>query len=114
MATINIQTGVLKQDKYLVADYSNAVSPFFQNGGMVSGSLPKTGSGSEEPAQYANGDTVQIDIPAATEITFASITQENGTVITYTESNTVNPRGIRLSFTAPDTPHIRFLIIYRV
>lgn len=114
MATINIPTGVLKQDKYLVADYSNAVSPFFQNGGIVAGELPKTGGGNDDPYMYATGDTIQIDLPAITEISFAMITQENGTVITFTTSSITNPRGIRISFTAPDTPHIRFLIVYKV
>ena len=114
MATINIKTGVLPQDKYLVADYSNAVSPFFQNGGIVSGSLPKTGAGINDPYQYAISDTIQLDLPAVAEILFASITQENGTIITHTISNITNPRGIRISFTAPDTPYIKFLVVYRV
>lgn len=109
MATVNIQTGVLKQDQYLVADYSNAVSPFFQNGGVVAGAL------SVSAGDFSPSDTVQIDLAAATEITFAQITKEDGTVITHSVSAITQPRGYRVSFTAPSSISIaRFLIIYKV
>lgn len=107
MATVTIQSGVLKQDKFLVADYSNAVSPFFQNGGMLAGEL-------RDGVDYEQGDTLNFDIPAATKVLFAEFQTANGTKIAHTRSATTNPYGQRLTISCGSNATIYLFIIYQV
>jgi len=108
MATITLKTGPTQQDKFLVCDHSNAISPFFQNGGEVAGHL-------RDGVDYEQGDTVIIQIPAATDINFAIITAENGSVITHTKGSMSNPQtGKTVQFAAGSNSHIYFLIKYKV
>ncbi len=107
MATVVIQSGALKQDKYLIADYSNAVSPFFQNGGMLAGEL-------RDGQDYAQNDTLNFDIPAATKILFAEFQTSTGVKISHTRSATTNPYGQRLSINCGTNTSIYFFIVYQV
>lgn len=62
-----------------------------------------------EGTDFDNGDTVEFEFPAISEVKFAMITEDDGSVVTYTESS-LSGGGKKLSLTAPNS-NIKVFII---
>jgi hypothetical protein len=104
-----IKTGPINQSGHLVADFSNGISPFFVNGGIISKEL-KEASGDYIEAD----DELIIEIPGAIEITFAEFQTATGVKIAHEVTDLSGTTGKTLKIDPGSEAIVRVFIMYRV
>lgn len=111
MADVTVKTGPIHQSSELVADFSNGVSPFFVNGGIISKEFSKAVTG--DPLE-ADPDNLIVEIAGAIEISFAEFQTATGVKIAHTVTDLSGTAGKVLTVARGSNTLIRCLILYRV
>lgn len=114
MADTTIKTGPIYQDKALVADFAEAVSPFFVNGGIISREFKADDTGDPSRAFGASDANLIVQIPGATEITFCEFQTATGVKIAHAITNLSGTAGKVATVAIGGNSIIRCLILYRV
>jgi len=104
--------GPLHQAKGLVADFAEAVSPFFENGGIISKEFAVD---STDPRNgFAANEDLIVEVLGAKEITFAEFQTATGVKIAHAITNVSGAAGKILTVAAGSNTYIRCLIFYKV
>lgn len=110
MADVTVKTGPINQSAELVVDHSNAISPFFVNGGIISQEFNNEAGGALE----ADPDNLIVEIPGATAITYAEFQTSTGVKIAHTIADLSTTTGKSLTVARGSNTVIRCVIFYRV
>jgi len=111
MADATVKTGPLYQSPELIADFAEAVSPFFVNGGIISQEFAK--SKSNDPLE-ADPENLIVEIQGAKSITFAEFQTATGVKIAHAITDMSGTTGKILTVSRGSEELIRCLILYRV
>jgi len=111
MADATVKTGPLYQSPELIADFAEAVSPFFVNGGIISQEFAKAVSG--DPLE-ADPDNLIVEIQGAKKITFAEFQTATGVKIPHVVTDMSGTTGKILTVARGSEELIRCVIFYRV
>lgn len=110
MADVTVKAGPLYQSPEVVADFAEAVSPFFVNGGIISQEFTNE---SGKPLE-ADPDNLIVEILGAKTITFAEFQTSTGVKIAHTIADISGVAGKTLTVARGSNTVIRCLILYRV
>ncbi len=110
MADETVKAGPLYQSSDVVADFAEAVSPFFVNGGIISQEFTNDAG---KPLA-ADPDNLIVEILGAKTITFAEFQTATGVKIAHTIADISGTTGKTLTVARGSETLIRCLILYRV
>jgi hypothetical protein len=110
MADVTVKAGPLYQSPEVVADFAEAVSPFFVNGGIISQEFTNTVG---KPLE-ADPDNLVLEILGAKSITFAEFQNSVGVKMAFTVADISGAAGKTLTVPVSSSTLIRCLVFYRV